>query len=57
MDQGIIEGDQIQVAVFYLESFAYLTGLVTANDNADSYSARSQIANKQEAWLYLNQLA
>ena len=30
-NQGIIEGDQIEVAAFYLESFAYLTGLVTAD--------------------------
>ena len=39
--QGIIEGDQIEIAAFSLESFAYLTGLVTANNNADSNSARS----------------
>ena len=47
--EGIIEGDQIEVAAFSLESFAYLTGLVTANHNADSNSARSHIANGQEA--------
>ena len=40
--QGIIEGDQIVVAAFYLESFAYLTGLVTANHNAGSNSARAR---------------
>ena len=56
-EQGIIEGDQIEVASFYLESFAYLTGLVTASHNAGSNSARSHIANRQEAWLYLNQSA
>ena len=53
--KGIIEDDQIEVAAFYLKSFAYLTGLVTANRNAGCYSARSHIANRQEAWLYLNQ--
>ena len=40
--QGIIEGDQIEVAAFCLESFAYLTGLVTANHNAGSNSARAR---------------
>ena len=40
--EGIIEGDQIEVAVFYLESCAYLTGLVTANHNAGSNSARAR---------------
>ena len=55
--QGIIEGDQIKVAAIYLESFAYLTGQVTANHNAGSNSARSHIGNRQEAWLYLNQSA
>ena len=34
MVQGINECDQIEVAAFYLEAFAYLTGLVTANHNA-----------------------
>ena len=48
--QGLIEGDQIEVAAFSLESFAYLTGLVTANHNTGSNSARSHIANRQEAW-------
>ena len=55
--KGIIEDDQIKVAAFSLESFAYLTGLVIANNNASSNSARSHIANRQEAWLYLNQSA
>ena len=50
--QGIIEGDQIDVADFYLESFAYLTGLVTANHNAGSNSARSHIANRIEAVIF-----
>ena len=47
--KGIIEGDQIELADFSLESFAYLTGLVTVNHNAGSNSARSHIANRQEA--------
>ena len=47
--------DQIEVAAFSLESFVYLTGLVTANNNAGSNSARSHIANRQEACLYLLQ--
>ena len=34
--KGIIEGDQIEVADFYLASFAHLTALVTDNHNADS---------------------
>ena len=55
--EGIIEGDQIQEAAFSLESFAYLTGLVTANNNAGSNSARSHIVNRQEAWFDLNQSA
>ena len=42
---------------FYLESFAYLIGPVTANHNVGSNSARSHIANRQKAWLYLNQSA
>ena len=42
MSQGIIEGDQIEVAAFSLESFAYLTGLVTANNNAGSNCARAR---------------
>ena len=57
MCEGIIEGDQIEVAAFSLESFAYLTALVTANNNAGSLSARSHIANRQEAWFDLNQSA
>ena len=44
---GIIDGDQIEEAAFSLKSFAYLTGLVIANDNAGSNSARSHIANRQ----------
>ena len=40
--QVIIEGKQIEVAAFYLESFAYLTGLVTANHNAGFKSARAR---------------
>ena len=48
----IIEGDQIEVDAFYLESFAYLPELVTANHNAGSNSARSHIANRQEKWLF-----
>ena len=40
--QGIIEGDQIEVAAFSLESFVYLTGLVTVNNNAGSNSARAR---------------
>ena len=39
--KGIIEGDQIEVAAFCLESFAYLTGLVTANNNAGSNRTRA----------------
>ena len=39
---GIIEGDQIGVATFCLESFAYVTGLVTANHNAGSNSTRAR---------------
>ena len=54
--KGIIEDDQIEVAAFYLKSFAYLTGLVTANHNAGNNNARSQV-KRQEAWLYLNQSA
>ena len=38
-EQGIIEGDQIEVAAFSLDSFAYLSGLATANNNAGSNSA------------------
>ena len=52
-----VEGDQIEVAAFSLESVAYLTGLVTANNNASSNSAKSHIANRQEAWFDLNQSA
>ena len=52
---GIIEGDQIKVADF--ELFAYLTGLVAANNNAGSNNARSHIAKRQEAWFDLNQSA
>ena len=44
--EGIIESDQIEVAAFYLESFAYLTGPVIANHNAGSNSTRSHIANR-----------
>ena len=54
-DKGIIEGDQIEVAAFSLESFAYLTGLVTSNNKVGSISARSHIANRQEAWFDQNQ--
>ena len=39
--EGVIEGDQIGVAAFTLESFAYLTELVTANNNAGINSARA----------------
>ena len=46
-----MEGDQIEATAFSLESFVYLTGLVTANNNADTNSARSQIANRQEGWF------
>ena len=53
----MIEGDQIEVAAFSLESFAYLTWLVTANNNAGSNTARSYIAKRQEAWFDLNQSA
>ena len=42
INRSIIEGYQIEVAAFYLESFAYLTGLVTANHNAGSTSARAR---------------
>ena len=38
-------------------SFAYLTGLVIANNNAVSNSDRSNITNRQEAWFDLNQSA
>ena len=44
--EGIIESDRIVVAGFSLESFAYLTELVTDNNNAGSNSARSHIANR-----------
>ena len=40
--KGIIEGDQIEVAAFYLESYAYLTGLLTANHNAGCNSDRAR---------------
>ena len=40
--QGIIEGDQIEVAAFSLASFTYLTGLVIDNNNAGSNSARAR---------------
>ena len=43
--QGIIEGEQIEVAAFSLESFAYLTGLVTTKNNAGSKSARARRLN------------
>ena len=39
LNEGIIEGDRIEVTAFSLESFAHLTGLVTANNNAGSNSA------------------
>ena len=55
--KDIIEGDQIEVAAFSLQPFAYLTGLVTANNNDGSNSVRSHIANRQEAWFDLNQSA
>ena len=42
MNGCIIEGDQIEVAAFYLESFGYLTGLITANHTAGSNSARAR---------------
>ena len=42
---------------FFLEFFAYLTGLVTANHKAGSNSAGSYIANRQEAWFDLNHSA
>ena len=45
LHDGIIEGDQIEVASFSFESVAYFTGLVTASNNAGSNSARSHIAN------------
>ena len=48
LNKGIIEGDQIEVAAFSFESFAYLTGLVIANNNAGSNSVRSHIAKRQE---------
>ena len=44
LNKGIIEGGQIEVAAFSLESFAYLTGRVTANHKAGSNSARSHLA-------------
>ena len=56
-DWDIIEGDQVEVAAFSLESFAYLTGLVTANNKVGGNSARSHIANRQEVWFDLNQSA
>ena len=34
-----------------------MTGLVTADNNADSNSPRSHIANRQEVWFDLNQPA
>ena len=40
--QGIIEGGQIEVTTFYLESFGYLIGLVTANHNACGNSVRAR---------------
>ena len=40
--QGIIAGDQIEVAAFSLASFTYLTRLVTAYNNAGSNSARAR---------------
>ena len=39
---GILEGDQIEVAAFYLESFAYLAALVITNHNAGSNSAKAR---------------
>ena len=38
--QGIIEGDQIQVAAFSLEYFSILTGLPLANKNASIKNAK-----------------
>ena len=40
--QGIIEGNQIEVAAFYLESFPDLIGPVTTNHSAVSNSARAR---------------
>ena len=46
--EGIIEDDQIELAAFSLECFSYLTGLVTANKNAGSKSAKARRLIKNE---------
>ena len=57
LKEGIIEGDQTELAAFSLEFFAYLTGLVTANNNAAAIAPDHIYANRQEAWFDLNQSA
>ena len=50
--EGIIEGDQIQVAAFSLEYFSYLTCLPWANEHASIKSAKSGrlIKNEPHYW-------
>ena len=53
--QGIIEGDQIQVAAFSPEYFSYMTGSPWANEHASMKSAKAGqlIKNEPHYWAFV----